>query len=235
MEMAEFLEGSSYFGIALTIALFGGATLLKKKFKLAILNPILLSSAVIIALLAVFRIDYAAYDNSASYISYLLTPATICLAIPLYENLTILKRNALAILSGILAGIFSNIIVIGVIALIFQLDHQQLVTLLPKSITTAIGMGVSEELGGIVSITIATIILTGVFANISADLVFRLFRIEEPVARGIALGTSGHAVGTAKAAELGETEGAMSGLAIATAGLISVLLITVTAELLPIL
>ena len=231
--MMEFLGGSSYFGIALTIALFGGATLLKKKFKLAILNPILLSSAVIIALLAVFRIDYAAYDKSASYISYLLTPATICLAIPLYENLTILKRNALAILSGILAGIFSNIIVIGVIALIFQLDHQQLVTLLP--ITTAIGMGVSEELGGIVSITIATIILTGVFANISADLVFRLFRIEEPVARGIALGTSGHAVGTAKAAELGETEGAMSGLAIATAGLISVLLITVTAELLPIL
>ena len=99
----------------------------------------------------------------------------------------------MAILSGILAGIFSNIIVISVIALIFQLDHQQLVTLLPKSITTAIGMGVSEELGGIVSITIATIILTGVFANISADLVFRLFRIEEPVARGIALGTSGHA------------------------------------------
>ena len=105
--MAEFLEGSSYFGIALTIALFGGATLLKKKFKLAVLNPILLSSAVIIALLAVFRIDYAAYDKSASYISYLLTPATICLAIPLYENLTILKRNALAILSGILLMIFS--------------------------------------------------------------------------------------------------------------------------------
>ena len=106
--MMEFLGGSSYFGIALTIALFGGATLLKKKFKLAILNPILLSSAVIIALLAVFRIDYAAYDKSASYISYLLTPATICLAIPLYENLTILKRNALAILSGILAGIFNG-------------------------------------------------------------------------------------------------------------------------------
>ena len=230
--MMEFLADSSYFGIALTIALFGGATLLKKKFKLAILNPILLSSAVIIALLAVFHIDYAIYDKSASYLSYLLTPATICLAIPLYENLTTLKRNALAILSGILAGVISNAVIVGLIALAFHLDHTQLVTLLPKSITTAIGMGVSEELGGIVSITIAAIIITGVFANIIADFVFRLFHIREPVARGIALGTSGHAVGTAKAAELGETEGAMSGLAIATAGLISVLVITVLAEIL---
>ena len=230
--MMEFLADSSYFGLALTIALFGGATLLKRKFKLAILNPILLSSAVIIALLAVFHIDYAIYDKSASYLSYLLTPATICLAIPLYENLTTLKRNALAILSGILAGVISNAVIVGLIALAFHLDHTQLVTLLPKSITTAIGMGVSEELGGIVSITIAAIIITGVFANIIADFVFRLFHIREPVARGIALGTSGHAVGTAKAAELGETEGAMSGLAIATAGLISVLVITVLAEIL---
>lgn len=230
--MMEFLADSSYFGLALTIALFGGATLLKRKFKLAILNPILLSSAVIIALLAVFHIDYAIYDKSASYLSYLLTPATICLAIPLYENLTTLKRNALAILSGILAGVISNAVIVGLIALAFHLDHTQLVTLLPKSITTAIGMGVSEELGGIVSITIAAVIITGVFANIIADFVFRLFHIREPVARGIALGTSGHAVGTAKAAELGETEGAMSGLAIATAGLISVLVITVLAEIL---
>lgn len=229
--MNEFLSSSSFFGITATILFFAAGTFLKKRFKLAILNPILLSSAILIVLLKILRIDYEVYNSSASYLSYLLTPATVCLAIPLYENLSILRKNAFAILSGILSGLLANLVVIGILTLCFRLNHSQFVTLLPKSITTAIGMGVSEELGGIVSITIAAIILTGVFANISAELVFRIFRIREPVAKGIALGTSGHAVGTAKAAELGKIEGAMSGLAIATAGLLSVLLITIVAQL----
>lgn len=230
--MKEFITNSSYCGLLLTIALFMAFTLLKRKFKFAILNPILLSSAAIIIFLIVFQMDYTTYEKSVSYISYLLTPATICLAIPLYENIKILKHNALAIFSGILAGIFSNILFIALIGVLFRLNQTQFFTLVPKSITTAIGMGISEELGGIVSITVAVIILTGVFSNIIADFVFRLFRIQDPIAKGIALGTSGHAIGTAKATELGETEGAMSGLAIATAGLISVLIITALSQIL---
>lgn len=220
--MFNFLENSAFFGVAISVVSYGIGILLKKKFKLAMLNPLLISIVITIAFLALTGISYEKYDEGAKYLSYLLTPATVCLAIPLYEQLELLKKNWHAVLIGILSGVLSSLGAILGMALMFGFSHEEYVTFLPKSITTAIGMGVSEKLGGYVSISVAAIIITGVLGNIFAEIIFRIFRIREPIAKGIALGTSSHAIGTAKAMELGEVEGAMSSLSIVVAGLITV-------------
>ena len=201
----------------------------QRKWKLAVLNPLLISIILVIAFLVVFHVDYESYNMSAKYLSYLLTPATVCLAIPLYEQVELLKKHSKAIVLGLISGVITSLVCVLVLALLFHFDHAQYVTLLPKSITTAIGMGISEELGGYVTITVAVIIITGVIGNMLAETVCRIFKIEEPVAKGIAIGASSHAVGTVKAMEIGEIEGAMSSLAIAVAGLLTVVLAPVFA------
>ena len=220
--MSEFFQESVYFGLTLTVLTFGVGSLLKQKLKSPLFNPILISMVLCIGFLLVFDIDYEFYQSGAKYISYLLTPATICLAIPLYKQFELLKRNRRAVMAGILSGVVTSLCAILVLAVLFRLDHQAYVTLLPKSITTAIGMDVSAQLGGQVSITVAVILLTGIFGNICAETVFRLARITDPIAKGVAIGTSAHAVGTAKALELGQVEGAMSSLSIAVAGILTV-------------
>lgn len=220
--MKEFLETSVFLGVALSLLAYWAGALIQRRWKLAVLNPILIAIAVIIGFLLFTGLDYDTYYEGAKYISYLLTPATVCLAIPLYEKLELLKHNYVAILLGILSGVLTSLICVFVMAQLFGLNHQEYVTLLPKSITTAIGMGISEELGGYVTLTVAVIIITGIFGNMFAETVCRLFRITDPIARGVAIGTSSHAVGTAKAMEMGETEGAISGLSIAVAGLLTV-------------
>ena len=183
----------------------------------------LISIAATIAVLAVFRIDYDVYYASAKYLSFLLTPATVCLAVPLYQKLELLKQNWKAILAGILSGVLTALVSVLAMSVMFGLSHQEYVTFLPKSITTAIGMGVSEELGGSVTLTVAVIIISGVLGNVFAPAVCRLFRIKEPIAKGIAIGSASHAIGTAKAMEMGEVEGAMSSLSIAVSGLLTVI------------
>ena len=145
-------------------------------------------------------------------------------SVPLYQQMELLKKNLKAVIVGIVSGVFASLVSVLILAKLFSLSHEQYVTLLPKSITTAIGMGVSEELGGIVTITVAVIIITGVLGNMMAETVIKLARIEEPIAKGLALGT------TAKAMELGEIEGAMSSLAIAVAGLLTVVGASVFAQ-----
>ncbi len=220
--MAEFFKNSVFFGVTLSLLAYGMGVWLKNKFKLGLFNPLLISIIVTIIFLISMKIDYNSYYDVAKYISFLLTPATVCLAIPLYEQFEILKKNVVAILSGIIAGVLTSMLCILVMAIAFQFDHKQYVSLLPKSITTAIGMDVSKQLGGYIAITTAIIIITGVVGNVLGELVFKIFRIKEPVARGIALGTSSHAIGTAKAMELGEVEGAISSLSIVIAGIITV-------------
>ena len=155
-------------------------------------------------------------------LSYFLTPATVALAVPLYEQIEPLKKNWKAILAGIFAGAMTSALCVLVLSLIFKLSHKQYVTLLPKSITTAIGMGLSEELGGIVTITVAVIIVTGVIGNMFAENICKLFHISDPVAKGVGIGSASHAMGTSKAMEMGEIEGAMSSLSIAVSGLMTV-------------
>lgn len=220
--MSEFLSQSAYFGVLISIAGYGLGALLRKKFKSPLINPLLISIILTIPVLLMLHIDYDTYYSGAQYLSWLLTPATVALAVPLYEQFELLKHNAAAVIAGIIAGVLSSLGSVMGLAVLFGFSHEEFVTFLPKSITTAIGMGVSEELGGIVPITAGVIIITGVLGNILGELVLKLFRIKEPVAKGIALGTSAHAIGTAKAMELGEAEGAMSSLSIAVSGIITV-------------
>ena len=212
-------------GVTLSLLAYLAGLLLKKKFKLGIFNPLLISIILTIIVLVCAHIDYDTYNKGAVYLSWFLTPATVCLAIPLYEQWQLLKRNVKAVMLGITAGVLTSLTTVFVLSKLMGLTHQEYVTMLPKSITTAIGMGVSEELGGVVTITVAVIVITGVLGNVISDLVCKLFRLEEPVAKGLALGTAAHAIGTAKAMELGEIEGAMSSLSIAVAGLLTVVVV----------
>lgn len=227
--MTEFIENSVFFGAAISLIAYEIGLLLKRKFKLAIFNPLLIAILAVMGALTVLNVDYESYNEGGKYISYLLTPATVCLAVPLYQQMSLLKKNLKAVVIGICSGVLASLASVLLLAKLFGLTHEEYVTLLPKSITTAIGMGVSEELGGIVTITVAVIIITGVLGNMIAEVVIKVAHIEEPIAKGLALGTSAHAIGTAKAMELGEVEGAMSSLAIAVAGLLTVIAASVFA------
>lgn len=230
--MSGFLETSVFFGVVLSVLAYGVGTWLNKKFRLAVFNPLLISVILVMVFLKISGVSYEVYNTGAQYISYLLTPATVCLAIPLYEQITLLKKNYKAIVLGIAAGVMTSLCSVLVMALIFGLNHSYYVTLLPKSITTAIAMGVSEELGGYVTLTVAVIIVTGILGNMIGEIVCRIFRIREPIAKGVALGTSAHAIGTARAMEMGDVEGAISGLSIAVAGLMTVVGASVFAQFL---
>ena len=221
--MNEFFLNSAYFGVVLSLVTYFFGTYIRKKINFPLFNPLLIAIILTAAVLLVFKIDYTAYNASAKYISYLLTPATVSLANPLYEQLDALKNNWKAIIAGIFSGVVTSLLSILAMSVIFGFTHEEYVTFLPKSITTAIGMGVSEELGGYVPVTVAIIIITGVLGSVIAETVLKIFRIKDPVAKGIAIGTASHAVGTSKAMEIGKTEGAMSSLSIVVAGIITVI------------
>lgn len=229
--MSELLIPFSTWGAVLTIAAFGLFSLIQKKTK-SWLNPLLLSAVLIGALLLIGRIPYSQYKSSTSAISYLLLPATVSLAIPLYEQWPLLKKHWLAILCGIGAGAVTSLLCAILLSRAFQMDRALAVTFLPKSVTTAIGMDVAAELGGIPSLSIVLIVLTGITGNIAAPALCRLLGLKSAIARGIATGTASHAIGTAKAMEMGEVEGAMSGLSIAVAGVLTAFLAPLAAALL---
>lgn len=220
----EMLESSVFFGVTITLITYAIGVLIKRKLKIAIFNPLLISIALIIVFLAFTGIDYNSYAEGADIISYLLTPATVCLAVPMYEQMDSLKKNGLAIIAGILSGTITSMLCVLACTAIFKLNHETYVTLLPKSITTAIGIGVSEEMGGVITITIVAIIVTGIFGNMFAEFICKIFKISHPIAKGVAIGTSSHAMGTSKAMEIGEVEGAISSLSLAVAGILTVML-----------
>lgn len=217
---------SATMGVVISLIGFFIGILCREKFKLPIFNPLLIAIIFTIGFVSIFRIDYDSYFFSAKYLSWLLTPATVALAVPLYKEIDKLKANWKMILISIACGCISSVVTVLVLSLVFRFNHAQYVTFLPKSITTAIGMGVAEELGGIVPVTVAAIIVTGIFGAIIADIVFKIFHITDPIAQGLALGASAHAIGTSKAIELGDLQGAMAGLAICTSGIITVALAT---------
>lgn len=221
--MKETILNSAFFGIALSLIGYYIGLWCNKKFRLALFNPLLIGIVLTILVLVIGKIDYSIYEIGGSYINFLLTPATICYALPLYRQIHLLKEHALAIMVGILSGVIASGGSILGLALVFSLSRKEYITFLPKSITTAIGMGVSEELGGISTITVAAIVLTGIIGNMLGESVLKLFRIKEPIAKGVAMGTSAHAMGTARAFKMGEIEGAMSSLAIVITGLLTVL------------
>ena len=216
------LGESAFFYTFITLAFYELTSVIQKKIKKAWFNPLLLTIVFTVIMLVAGNIKYEEYESGTKIISYLLTPATVCLAVPLYEKLNVLRKNAVAILAGIFSGVITSALCVVAVVFIFNLDNTAFATFLPKSVTTAIGVGITEELGGIAALTAITIIITGIVGNILAEGVCKLFKIKDPVAVGTAIGTSSHAGGTAKALQLGQTEGAISGLSIAVSGIMTV-------------
>jgi predicted murein hydrolase (TIGR00659 family) len=230
--MSDFFNNSVFAGVVLSLLSYMIGVFLKKKLKMAFLNPLLIAIIISILVLIVGNVDYEVYNSGAKYLSWFLTPATVCLAIPLYEQWEMLKKNYKAVLLGLFAGTVTSLTTVLILSVICGMSHEEYVTLLPKSITTAIGMSVSEELGGYVTITVAVIVVTGVLGNIFGEMICKIFKITEPISKGLAFGASSHAIGTAKAMELGEIEGAMSSLAIVVSGVLTVILSSVYANFL---
>lgn len=230
--MNAFWETSTFFGIFITLFFYGVGMALKQRVKHPLMNPLLLAIIFTILFLHLFGIEYRTYNRSAKYISYLMTPATVCLAVPLYRQLDTLKKNCKAVMCGITSSVIVTMFSVLAFSRFFGLNRASYVTMLPKSITTAIGIGVVEELGGYVSIAAASIIISGILGNMFAESVCNLVGIREPIAKGIAIGCSSHAMGTVKALEMGEVEGAMSSLSIALAGILTVVAASLFATLL---
>jgi putative effector of murein hydrolase len=221
------ITSAAYFAVLISLALYQLGAFLKKKCRSGLINPLLIAIAGTIVVLIASGLEYDAYAAAAKPLSYLLTPATVCLAIPLYKRLSLLRRHYKAVIAGIALGVATSLLGVLLIALVFGLDHSQYVTLLPKSVTTAIGMDISAINGGVVTITVAVIILTGIVGSVIAEPVCRIMKITDPVAQGVGIGSASHAIGTSRAMEMSDIAGAMSGLSIAVAGLMTVVLAAV--------
>ncbi len=215
---------SPAFGVLISIIAYEAGALIKQKFKLSIFNPLLIAIIILIIFLFKFNIKYDDYNNGGQIISFFLAPATVALALPLYKKFSLFKENAVPILLGILCGIISGIISVVVLSRLFNLSADLTESLIPKSITTPIGMALAKQLGGLPSIAVVAIIITGILGSIIGPFLYKVLKINDKVAMGIAMGSASHAVGTAKAMEIGETEGAMSSLTIAISGIMTVLI-----------
>ena len=215
------LTGSIYFGAGLSIIAYWIGVKIQKKTGLVVCNSLLIAGLLIVAVLKLTGISYEDYNQGGSIITLFLAPATACLAVTIYSKIDLLKKYWLPVAAGCLAGTLVSMGSILLMCRLFGLDHEMTMSLLPKSVTTPIATAVAGGHGGIVSIAVAAVIFTGILGNLTAPLLIRLFRVKEPLAVGLGLGACSHAIGTAKALELGETQGAMSGLAMGLCGLLT--------------
>ncbi len=221
--MADFLTGLPMFAVALTFGTFQFGLWCQKKTKFALFNPILVSALLVIGVLLVTKIDPKVYDAQMNSISWLLTPMTVSLAVPLYQQLKPLKKNLPAVFTGVIAGTLVSLLTVFGMCLLFRLDRQFTVSLLPKNITTAIGMVISEENGGNGTLTFISIFITGILGNLAGSFLCRILKITDPVSMGVAFGTASHLVGTARATELDPIAGAVSSLSLVVAGVFTAL------------
>ena len=215
---------SPYFGVALSVAAFGIGVKLQQKLKTPVCNPLIIAIVLIAGVLLIFKIPYEAYNVGGEIINMFLAPATACLAVAIYTKIKILKQYWLPILVGCTAGSAASMLSVYGMCRLFGLDESLTISLIPKSVTTPIAVSIAEPAGGVVPITVVAVIGTGILGSIIAPLLIRVFKVTDPMAAGLAIGASSHAVGTSKAIELGEVEGAMSGLAIGVCGIITVLI-----------
>lgn len=222
--MAEFFSSIPLFPVVLTIGTYLIGLWCQKKTRSPICNPILIAVALTVGVLLLTGFDVQVYQDGAKPITWLLTPATVCLALPLYEQLKTLKKNLPAILAGIAAGTVTSLLVVWLMCWLFSLDRSLTVSLLPKSITTAMGMVLSEQNGGISALTTVVIIVTGILGSLMGPALCKLLRLKDPISQGVALGTASHVIGTSKANEMGEIQGAVSSLSLACAGILTAIL-----------
>ncbi len=222
--MAEFLSNLSLFALVLTIGAYQIGLWCRKKWNNPLCNPLLIAVILVIGVLLLTGYKVESYQDGTKGLSWLLTPATVCLALPLYEQLKVLKKQLGAILAGVAAGTVASLIGILLLCRLFSLDTQVSVSLLPKSITTAMGIVLSEQNGGIASLSAAAIIITGILGSLTGTALCKLFKLTDPIAQGVAFGTASHVIGTSKATELGSLQGAVSSLSLAVAGILTAVL-----------
>lgn len=215
------LETVDIFPVLLTLSAFRVGQLCQQKWKKPIFNPTLIGMILVIVFLLATGMDTGFYTGGMQAMSWLMTPATICLAIPMYEQFQVLKKSLKAILAGVCAGAVSCMLVITAAGLLLRFEQSILISMLPKSVTTAIGVSLSELFGGMGGVTTAMIIVTGIFGNMIGTVLCKLFGITDPISQGVAFGTSAHVIGTAKANELSQLTGAASSLSLVVAGLLT--------------
>lgn len=207
--------------VVLTLTAFFLGQRLQKKLKSPLLNPILIAVILVLLFLGITGIAVKTYQSGMSSLSWLLTPATVCLAVPMYEQFQLLKKNLPAIAAGVAAGAVSCLVMVLLFGLAVGFEPVLTNSLLPKSITTAIGVVLSEMAGGMPGVTTAAIVFTGIFANIMGSAFCRIFHLTDPIAQGVAFGTAGHVIGTSRANELNPLTGAVSSLSLVVAGLLT--------------
>ena len=220
--MAELLN-LEITSVILTLLAYQAGLTLQKKTKSAVFNPILVAVILVLLFMAVSGLENSRYQAANIRLSWLMTPATVCLSIPMYQQVQILRKNFRALLAGIAAGAISCLVFVLAAAALFRFDRTLTVSLLPKSVTSAIGVPLSQLSGGIPSITAAAIILTGIIASVGGTVLCKLFKLEDDISRGVAFGTAGHVIGTARANELTPLTGAVSSLSLVVAGLLTAL------------
>lgn len=216
------LTANPLFGICLTLGVFTLAQKIFQRYPYPLFNPFVWTVLVIILILKVGHIPYQNYYQGGKLLNTLIIPATVALGIPLYNTFHLLKNHYRSISVGIIFGVLLNTLMSGLAGFLLHLNHPLIASLMPKSVTTAIAIEIAGKMGGNPSITLTIVIVTGIVGTITGPYMLKWFHIEEPVARGIALGSSAHAFGTAKALEYGRVEGAMSGLAIGVTGAVTV-------------
>lgn len=229
--MNDVLLTSTFFGVSISLLTYFLGMFLRKKFNYAIINPLLISAILTISFLLIFDIDYDTYNQGAQYLSVFLTPATICLAVPLYRQLEVLKRNVVTIIVPITCGTIAHAITLIGLSKVFQIEEILTYSLLPKSVTTPIAVGICNELGGIEVVTIMGVMIAGITGAVFGPVVCSLLGIKEPIAQGLGIGSASHAIGTSKALEMGEIQGAMSSLAIVVTGVLDVIVVPIVAGL----
>lgn len=231
MTVTEFFSGSA-FCVVLTLSAFGFVKYLQNKTGLVVLNPILFGSVTVMAVLYLLDVPCQTYQNGCQILRFLLTPATICLSIGFYQQFQALKKHIWAVLAGVLVGSVSCLFFIYFTARFFGLDQAVIISLLPKSITTAIGTAISEELGGFAAITTFGISVTGIFGYVTGPWLCKLFKIHHPIAQGVSFGTAVHVIGSAKASEMDQLAGAVASLSLTLAGLLTVVILSFSAQFL---
>lgn len=220
----EGITSNPLFGVIISLIAFEIGKFIFQKTKLAIFNPLLIATVIVMVFLHYFNISVADYMLGGNLIVFFLAPATVVLAIPLFQQIDLLKKHFVPIIGGGIVGALVAILSVVTLGKLLGIDHQLLVSFMPKSITTPIGIELSKMLGGIPSITVFAIIITGITGNVTAPFIYSIFKIKHPVAKGLGLGISSHAVGTSRAIEMGEIEGAMSALSIVIAGILTIIL-----------
>lgn len=224
--MRDILESSTFFAVALTVTAFCIGAACQKKWKKAVFNPILIGAGLVMLALYALDVPVDVYQQGCKALSFLTTPATICLAIGCYEQLQRLKKHLPAILLGVTGGTLASLLSVWLLSQAFGFSQELTVSLLPKSVTSAIGVVLSQQAGGVGALTTAVIIITGILGNVFGPLLAKLFRLEDPISQGVSYGTAAHVIGTSRATEISALTGAVSSLSLTLAGLITTVLLS---------